>query len=89
MPLFSWSDLVLEARVEMLKKNFVGFMVEIMPPKSPFEIDWPLWFSLISASGFNHQQIHKTLQKSCINPMLVGQAVCVGYVVHFGQSLYI
>ena len=42
MPLFFWSDLYLEARAEILKKNLVGCLVQTMTPKSPFEINWPL-----------------------------------------------
>ena len=33
---------MLSARAEILKKNLVGFFVQTMTPKSPFEINWPL-----------------------------------------------
>ena len=36
-----FSNLFLEARDEILKK-IVGFSVETMTSKSPFEINWPL-----------------------------------------------
>ena len=32
--LFFWSDLFLEAEAEILKKNFVGFLVDLKTPKS-------------------------------------------------------
>ena len=41
MPLGFWSNLFLEARAEILKK-IVGFGVQTLTPKSPFEINWPL-----------------------------------------------
>ena len=36
-----WFELFLEARAEILKK-IVGFLVETITTKSPFEINWPL-----------------------------------------------
>ena len=36
------NNLFLEARAEILKKNFVGFLVETTTPKRHFEINWPL-----------------------------------------------
>ena len=42
VPLFFWFDLFLEARAEILKK-IVGFLVQTMTPKSPFEINWPVY----------------------------------------------
>ena len=35
-------NLFLEARAEILKKNFVGLLVQTMTPKVHFEINWPL-----------------------------------------------
>ena len=37
-----WFDLFLEARAEILKEKFVGFLVEMIAPKRHFEINWPL-----------------------------------------------
>ena len=42
MPLFFWFHLLLEARAEIKKNNFIGFLVQMRTRKFAFEINWPL-----------------------------------------------
>ena len=39
---FFWFDLFLEARAEILTKDFIAFLVDFRPPKWHLEINWPL-----------------------------------------------
>ena len=40
--LLFWFDLILEARVEILTKISLVFLVDLVTPKEHFEINWPL-----------------------------------------------
>ena len=63
VPLFFWFDLFLEARAEILWKNFVGFLGDLKTPKVHFKINWPLGFRLVMSAKSRFKSFATEVQR--------------------------